>query len=116
LRKVIVVDYGIVNLKNIMRGLEFVGGQVSSSVRAADVINADRVVLPGVGAFDSGMAEIRALGMDEAIKTVAIKGRPVLGICLGQQMFLGSSTEYGDHKDSALYRGLLFLYPAGRLA
>ena len=63
----VIIDYGIVNLKNIFRGLESVGARVESSVDPNRVRKADRVILPGVGAFESGMKELQALGMDEAV-------------------------------------------------
>ena len=109
----VVIDYGIVNLKNIVRGLEYVGGKVVTSVDPDRVLKADRVILPGVGAFESGMKELRALGMDEAVKDVAAAGRPVLGICLGMQMLLALSFEYGEHKGLDLIPGVVKSIPPG---
>jgi glutamine amidotransferase len=106
-----VVDYGIVNLKNILRGLEYVGARVESSVDPDHVIKADRLVLPGVGAFESGINELRALGMDEAVVNFVKTGRPVLGICLGMQMLLDSSTEYGRHTGLGVVPGSVIPIP-----
>ena len=111
--KAVIIDYGIVNLKNIRRGLEHVGGQVATAVDPDTVFKADRVILPGVGAFESGIKELRTHGMDEAIKYVASAGRPVLGICLGMQMLLGSSFEYGEHKGLDLIPGKVEAIPTG---
>ncbi|HIM71533.1 MAG TPA: imidazole glycerol phosphate synthase subunit HisH, partial [Alphaproteobacteria bacterium] len=93
----VVIDYGIVNLKNILRGLEYIGVRIASAVDPDQVLKADRIILPGVGAFASGMNELRTRGMDEAVKCIANTGRPVLGICLGMQMLLDSSIEFGQH-------------------
>ena len=96
MKSVVVIDYGVVNLKNIFRGFEYVGAQVEISNDPDRVVKGDRVILPGVGAFESGINELRATGLDEAVKLVASAGRPILGICLGMQMLLDSSTEYGS--------------------
>ena len=109
----VIIDYGIVNLKNIYRGFESVGARVESSVDPNRVRKADRVVLPGVGAFESGMKELQALGMDEAVKHVADAGRPILGICLGMQMLLETSTEYGRHLGLGLIGGSVLPIPTG---
>jgi glutamine amidotransferase len=105
MKSAVVIDYGIVNLKNIIRGFEYVGAQVESSIDPDHVVKADRVILPGVGAFESGMNELQALGLDEAVKFVAKAGRPVLGICLGMQMLLDESSEHGLHKGLGLIPG-----------
>ena len=110
---VVVIDYGLVNLRNILRGLEYVGAQVESSIDPDRVLRSDRVILPGVGAFAAGMAELQALGMDEALKTVANAGRPVLGICLGMQMLMDTSTEHGQHPGLGLIPGVVLPIPNG---
>ena len=107
----VVIDYGIVNLKNILRGFEYIGVPIESAVDPDQVLKADRVILPGVGAFASGMNELRTRGMDEAIKCIANIGRPVLGICLGMQMLLDSSIEYGQHQGLGLIPGSVVPIP-----
>jgi glutamine amidotransferase len=110
---VMVIDYGIVNLRNILRGLEYVGLQAESSIDPDRVLKSDQVILPGVGAFEAGMIELRALGMDEALISVANSGRPVLGICLGMQMLLDSSAEHGRHLGLGLIPGTVTPIPNG---
>ena len=110
---VMVIDYGIVNLRNILRGLEYVGVQAESSIDPDRVLKSDQVILPGVGAFEAGMIELRALGMDEALISVANSGRPVLGICLGMQMLLDSSAEHGQHLGLGLIPGTVIPNPSG---
>ncbi len=95
--RVAVVDYGVVNLRNIVRGLEFVGAEVFSSADLDQIVRADRVVLPGVGAFGSGLSELKDLGLDQAISEFVESGKPMLGICLGMQLLLDKSFEYGEH-------------------
>ena len=107
----VVIDYGIVNLKNILRGFEYIGVPIDSAVDPDQVLKADRIILPGVGAFASGMNELRTRGMDEAVKCIANAGRPVLGICLGMQMLLDSSIEYGQHQGLGLIPGSVVPIP-----
>ncbi|PWH09975.1 imidazole glycerol phosphate synthase subunit HisH, partial [Bacteroidetes bacterium SCGC AAA795-G10] len=93
------------------RGLHYVGANVESSVDPDSVCKAERIVLPGVGAFASGMEELQALGMDEAVKQVAQAGRPILGICLGMQMLLDTSNEHGKHAGLGLIPGVVVPIP-----
>ena len=109
--RVIVIDSGVVNIKNVIRGFEYVGARVESSKDPDCVYHADRVVLPGVGAFAAGMAELRSQGMDDALKEVAKAGRPILGICLGMQMLLDQSTEHGQHAGLGLISGSVLPIP-----
>ena len=107
----VVIDYGIVNLKNILRSFEYIGVPIDSAVDPDQVLKADRIILPGVGAFASGMNELRTRGMDEAVKCIANAGRPLLGICLGMQMLLDSSIEYGQHQGLGLIPGSVVPIP-----
>jgi len=109
----VVVDYGIVNLKNVVRGLEHVGARVTVSADPKIIERADRVILPGVGAFSAGMNELHTLGLDDALKNFAIGGRPILGICLGMQMLLSYSLEYGHHEGLGLITGSVLPIPIG---
>ena len=96
--KVTVVDYGIGNLYSVRRALESCGADVSLSSDPGEIVGADRLVLPGVGAFADGMAGLRERGLIEPIQNVAAAGRPLLGICLGMQMFASASEEFGSHE------------------
>ena len=102
---VTVVDYAVVNLKNIVRALEHVGATVCSTTEHSKVESADRVILPGVGAFSSGMTELTRNGLDDALKNVSSAGRPILGICLGMQMLFDVSHEYGRYNGLGLIPG-----------
>ena len=105
MRATTVVDYGIVNLRNILRGLEHVGAKVEVTHDPERLLKADRVILPGVGAFAAGMAELGSRDLDQALIEIAAVGRPVLGICLGMQMLLETSTENGRHQGLGLIPG-----------
>ena len=105
MNSVTVVDSGVVNLRNITRALEHVGGHVRIDKDPATVLKADRIVLPGVGAFASGMAELRSHHLDSALKEAALAGTPILGICLGMQLLLDWSEEDGRHSGLGLIPG-----------
>lgn len=96
--RVTVVDYGMGNLFSVRRALEHCGAAVTLSDRHEDVSAAGRLVLPGVGAFADGMLGLRQRGLVEPIKRFAALGRPLLGICLGMQMLLSRSEEFGEHE------------------
>ena len=93
---VLVVDYGIVNLKNILRGLEYVGFSPTISSDPKLVINASRVVLPGVGSFNDGMKDLNQNGLKEFLTEEIIdRKKPYLGICLGLEFLAKRSYEGG---------------------
>ena len=103
---VTVLDYGIGNLLNVVRALEHCGGTVNVIDRApAGAALPERLVLPGVGAFAGGMAELRGRGFDELIVRYAATGRPFLGICVGVQMLFDVGEEFGDHAGLGLIPG-----------
>jgi glutamine amidotransferase len=94
--KVAVIDYGMGNLFSVRRALEVSGAtEVDVTTDPARLAQADRVVLPGVGAFADGMAGLIAGGFVPAIRDVVAAGRPLLGICLGMQMLMDGSEEFG---------------------
>lgn len=93
--EVAVIDYGMGNLLSVCRGLEYCGVTVTVTADPKVILSAPRVVLPGVGAFTDGMAELRRHGLDTIVQEVAALGTPLLGICLGMQMLLDESEEFG---------------------
>jgi imidazole glycerol-phosphate synthase subunit HisH len=108
---VVIVDYGIGNIKSVQRGLERIGSTAVLSFDPDEIINADRVILPGVGAFEDGMMGLKQLGLDDAIYQFCSKGNPLLGICLGMQMLLQQSEEFGIHKGLSLIDGTVNKIP-----
>lgn len=99
---IVVVDYGAANLLSITRALEAVGASVTISGEPDIIAAAEGIVLPGVGAAGSAMEALRASGADRALRDAATAGRPLLGVCLGMQLFFERLTE-----DTATGLGLL---------
>ena len=93
--EVVVIDYGVGNLLSVSRALEHCGARVVITSDAAAILAAGRVVLPGVGSFANGMAALRIGDLDAVVRQVAATGTPLLGICLGMQMLLDKSEEFG---------------------
>jgi glutamine amidotransferase len=102
--KVTIVDYGVGNLLSVSRAFEHLGAAVTVSSDPAAIAAAERLVLPGVGAFGAGMAELTQRGLVEPVQAFAASGRPFLGICLGMQMMLSESEEFSE--EFGTHRGL----------
>lgn len=109
--EVTLIDYGIGNLLSVQRGLEHCGANVKVSSDPEMIASAARVVLPGVGAFAVGMEELRQRGLDIAIREVAKRGTPILGICLGMQLLLDESDEFGSTAGLGLIPGRVVPVP-----
>lgn len=112
--RVAIVDYGMGNLFSVQRACEHVGLQVMISACADEVLRADAVILPGVGAFGDAMAELTRLGLVEVLRDVAASGKPLMGICLGMQLFMTESHEFGWHKGLGLIEGEVVRFDAPR--
>lgn len=91
----VVIDYGMGNLLSVRRALEHCGASAILTDDPDTILSAPRVILPGVGAFADGMAELRRRGLDAVVREVAACGVPLLGICLGMQMLFDKSDEFG---------------------
>jgi len=109
MKKVAVIDYGLGNLRSVMRGLERAGAEVSITSDAHEIEAADGIVLPGVGAFRDGM---EMLGDLRATVTTLAGRVPMLGICLGMQMLAEWSEEHGLHEGLGLVPGRVVRFPA----
>jgi glutamine amidotransferase len=97
-----IVDYGMGNVRSLMNAFEFVGEEAVVTRDLDELEEADRLVLPGVGAFGDAMAAIRANGLQEPLTRLALEVRkPILGVCLGMQLFAKTSHEHGEHEGSA---------------
>lgn len=103
--KVTVIDYGVGNLYSVGRALEICGADVVFTSNPDQISSAGHLVLPGVGAFESGMAGLHTRKLIEPIQIHAKKGKPLMGICLGMQMFASASEEFGEHKGLDLIPG-----------
>ena len=100
-----VVDYGVGNLFSLTCSLRAVGVEAAVTGDEAVLARADRVILPGVGAFGDAADALRRTGLDQAVLREGERGKPLLGICLGMQLLLDYSTEYGRHQGLGLIPG-----------
>jgi glutamine amidotransferase len=106
--KIAIIDYGLGNLRSVIRGLEKAGAQAVITCDAAVIASADGLVLPGVGAFSEGMEQ---LGTLKTTVTDATRSVPLLGICLGMQMLMETSEEHGIHDGLGLIPGSVKKFP-----
>ncbi len=111
-RPVTVVDYGIGNLYSVTRALEVCGASVRLTSTHEHIEAADRVVLPGVGAFADGMKGLAQRGQTDPLKRFIGSGRPFLGICVGMQLLLDVGEEFGEHAGLGLIPGRVRPVPA----
>lgn len=109
--RVHVVDYGVGNLHSIVRAIEASGGDAVLTTSPADLEAADRVILPGVGAFEPCARQLRESGLSDAVVAFARSGRPFLGICVGMQLLFDESFEFGRHEGLGLIPGAVLAIP-----
>jgi imidazole glycerol-phosphate synthase subunit HisH len=109
--EIVIVDYGVGNLLSVSRGLENCGAVTKITTDPDLVFSASKIVLPGVGAFASGIAELSRRGLDEAVKEGVARGSTLLGICLGMQMLFDESEEFGLNKGLGLVPGRVVPIP-----
>lgn len=100
-----IIDYGVGNLFSLRSSLKFIGEQAVVSGDAEEIRRADRLILPGVGAFSDAAAKLKDTGLDEVIRSEAASGKPIMGICLGMQLLFDKSYEYGEHEGLGLISG-----------
>lgn len=100
-----IIDYGVGNLFSLASSLRFLGLEAEITGDRARLEAADRIILPGVGAFADAAAKLRDAGLTEVIREQAAEGKPLLGICLGMQLLFEKSFEYGEHAGLGLIPG-----------
>lgn len=100
-----IIDYGVGNLFSLCSSFRYIGEEVRVTSDRREIESADRLVLPGVGAFADARQKLRESGLDEVILREAERGKPLFGICLGMQMLFDRSYEYGVHDGLGLIRG-----------
>lgn len=100
-----IIDYGVGNLFSLKSSFAFLGKEVTVTSDPAVLAQADRLILPGVGAFEDAARKLRESGLDRVVLDEAAKGKPLLGICLGMQMLFEKSYEYGEHQGLGLIKG-----------
>jgi glutamine amidotransferase len=99
------IDYNVGNLSSVKNALDKLGKEERLVSDPNEVKKYDALILPGVGAFGDAMNSLRKSGLDEAIIEFAKSGKPILGICLGMQLLLSSSEEFGTHEGLGLIEG-----------
>lgn len=100
-----IIDYGVGNLFSLCSSFQAIGEDAFVSGDPAELVKADRLVLPGVGAFEDAAKKLRATGMADFVRAQAAEGKPLLGICLGMQLLFEKSYEYGEHEGLGLLKG-----------
>lgn len=100
-----IIDYGVGNLFSLKCSFEAIGADIVVTDEENLIRRADKLVLPGVGAFEDAIKKLRLTGLDKVILDESEKGKKILGICLGMQMLFERSFEYGEHKGLGLLRG-----------
>jgi len=108
-----IIDYGMGNLRSVQKAIEAVGHPATVTSDPDQVRRAEKVILPGVGAFDDAMAELNRLGLAEAFIEVVRAGKPALGVCLGLQLLFDESEEDGRHQGLGLLAGRVVRFQPG---
>lgn len=100
-----IIDYGVGNLFSLCSSFKAIGEDAFVSGDPERLASADRLVLPGVGAFADAAEKLRASGLDSFVREQSAAGKPLLGICLGMQLLFEKSFEYGEHEGLGLLKG-----------
>lgn len=103
--KIAVIDYGVGNLFSLCSSLKDIGAETVVTSDAEKIRLADKLILPGVGAFGDAVEKLRESGLDAALKEQAAAGKDIMGICLGMQLLFEKSYEYGEHEGLGLLKG-----------
>lgn len=102
---VAIIDYGVGNLFSLRSSLKEIGAEAVVTSDEKVIAEADRIILPGVGAFEDAARKLRESGMADVVKKEAAAGKPMMGICLGMQLMFDVGYEYGVHEGLGLIRG-----------
>jgi imidazole glycerol-phosphate synthase subunit HisH len=108
-----IIDYGMGNLRSVQKGFEKIGADAVITADPRVVLEADKIVLPGVGAFRDCMCNLEQAGFVEPILKVVSDGRPFLGICVGMQLLFSDSVEFGLYRGLDLIPGHVLRFPEG---
>ena len=100
-----IVDYGVGNLFSLRSSFAMIGAEAVVTADDKVLRNADKIILPGVGAFGDAAEKLPATGLDKIVCEEAKRGKPIMGICLGMQLLLEKSYEYGEHRGLGLIKG-----------
>jgi imidazole glycerol-phosphate synthase subunit HisH len=106
-----IIDYGVGNLRSVEKAFAAVGAQAVLTNDTGVIREADRLVLPGVGAFGECARQLRASGLDQLVLEAAEAGKPLLGLCVGLQLMFDEGHEFGVHQGLGLMRGRVVRFP-----
>jgi len=111
-KKIVIIDYQLGNLYSVKQACHSVGMNFAVSSNKEDILDADALILPGVGAFKQAMNNLKKLDLIDAIKTKVNSGTPLLGICLGLQLLFTKSEEFGSGNGLNLISGIIIKFPS----
>ena len=100
-----IVDYGVGNLFSLISSFKYIGADITVTSDPDVIKSCDKIILPGVGAFEDARAKLKDTGLDKVVIEEAKGGKPIMGICLGMQMLFEKSYEYGEHCGLGLLKG-----------
>ena len=100
-----IIDYGVGNLFSLRASLERIGAKAAVTSDKAEIGRSDRIILPGVGAFEDAANKLRTSGLADVVLDEVKKGKPLMGICLGMQLLFERSYEFGCHEGLGLIKG-----------
>ena len=109
-----IMDYGIGNLGSIKNALDYLGYPATITNDKDIILSADKVILPGVGAFNDAITTFKSYGFEEVVKKLIEKNTPILGICVGMQLLFDLSHEFGTHKGLGLLRGEFEIFKSNK--
>lgn len=110
---VTIIDYGMGNLRSVQKACQKLGYEAVISDHSEEILRAQAVILPGVGAFEQAMHRLKSTGLDKTVLRTADRGTPLLGICLGMQLMFRSSSEGGLHKGLGLIKSDIRQFKSG---
>lgn len=113
--KVSIIDYGMGNLYSVEKACEHVGLKAEITCDKEKILNSAGVILPGVGAFGNAMDNLRRLDLVELLKDFAEAEKPFMGICLGMQLMMNESEEFGSHKGLNIFDGSVVRFPSKKM-
>jgi glutamine amidotransferase len=110
-RRAVIVDYGMGNLYSVRRACEHVGLEAAITESPGEVREADAVILPGVGSMPVAMATLDESGLSDALRAVAERGTPLMGVCLGMQLLMEEGSEFNPHRGLGILPGKVVRFP-----
>ena len=100
-----IIDYGVGNLFSLVSSLKAIGAKAKITGEKEEILSADKIILPGVGAFADAAEKLKKTGLDQTVKQAVTEGKALMGICLGMQLLFDKSFEYGEHEGLGLISG-----------